>query len=143
MKSSPKIRHPRLSLLLNEEVCLPQTCFPHLFMLSEVFWDHCKPYSNGINSKCSRRPHWRKNSLSAKGISCTFLTGTGKYSLNNTSGCRGVERKKLKNNPLNSVGAYFNGLFNLPAGTTLTSCYTYFKEIYAVLGNRFILSCET
>lgn len=48
----------------------------------------------------------------------------------------------MKNNPLNSVGAYFNGLFNLPAGTMLTSCYTYFKETYAVLGNKLILSCR-
>lgn len=48
----------------------------------------------------------------------------------------------MKNNPLNSVGAYFNGLFNLPAGTALTSCYTYFKETYVVLGTKFILSCR-
>jgi len=48
----------------------------------------------------------------------------------------------MKNNPLNSVGAYFNGLFNLPAGTLLTSCYTYFKKTYVVLGTKFILSCR-
>lgn len=48
----------------------------------------------------------------------------------------------MKNNPLNSVGVYFNGFFNLPAGTPLTSCYTYFKETYVVLGTKFILSCR-
>lgn len=36
----------------------------------------------------------------------------------------------------------FNGLFNLPAGTALTPCCTYFKKTYVVLGSEFILSCR-